>query len=199
MSRENSRRAEIGRAVVAWRTALQPEPTGTDRQRSQAGAKRASLARLRRAPSTMAALLQPEVIDLVRHLIPLGVAAPRAATIARVLAQFRTPPKADGGRRLPLIRMLGPQGKDETAKLKPLRLERLLDTTDEEELARQMIRLVQLVERDATIDLADLGVSLAWWHHDSIRIVWAYAYYDTDAPAASTAAPDDQPISEARS
>jgi len=187
-----NRREELAKVVRAWWQALQPQPTGNAQQRSEGGARRAGLARLRRAPSTMAALLEPEVIDLCRRLKPFDVEHARAATIARILAHVRSAQPATGQRGA-LVRVLGPKSNDkngEGAVLKRLRLERLLDTTGEEELARSMIRLLQLAGRDRPIDIGDLAASVADWNQDQVRIAWAYAYYDVDsAPSGDAPAP----------
>ena len=178
------RRYELAQVMRAWWQSLQPMPNGE--RRSEAGARRAALTRLRRAPSALAALLEPETIVLCRRLKPWRVAHARAATIARVLANVRMA-LPELGQRGSLVRVLGPNdAKGETGILKRLRFERLLDTKGEDELARGMVRLLQLAGKERPIDIGDLGTAIADWNREQVRIAWAYAYYGADSTALTS-------------
>lgn len=177
MSKDSNHHANAARG---WWRSLQPDP-----QRKRPGDP-ATLARLRRAASSTQALAEAETL---RFWALLGVGRDRLArvgTVARVLAYVRT--AAEPSRRPgALARELGPKefGRYETAKLKRLRFERLLATREEEELARAMIRLVQLAGRETPIDPGGLAASILAWDEEATRIAWAFAYHDpTGAPPA---------------
>jgi CRISPR system Cascade subunit CasB len=172
-------------AARAWWRSLQP-----DSPRKRPGDP-ATLARLRRAATSTQALAEAETLRLWALLGVDRDRLARVGTVARVLAHVRM--AAEQGRRGSLVRSLGPTefGKYETAKLKRLRFERLLATREEEELARAMIRLVQLAGRETAIEVGDLAVSILAWDEDTTRIAWALAYHDPTgvrAPAAATEA-----------
>lgn len=162
------------RAQVAhtWWQRLQPDPG-----RRWPGDP-ATLARLRRTASSAQALAEAETLRLWAELGADRDRLARVGTVARVLAHVRT---AGGpARRGALVRALGPTefGRYETARLKRLRLERLLATREEEELARAMARLVQLAGKDTPIDPGELAASILAWDEERTRIEWAFAYHD---------------------
>lgn len=172
-------------AARRWWRALQPD------LRTNRPGDSATLARLRRAASSTQALAEAETLRLWALLGVDRDRLQRVGTVARVLAHVRT--AAEQGRRGALARSLGPTefGRYETAKLKRLRFERLLATREEEELARAMIRLVQLAGRETAIDPGDLAASILAWDKDATRIAWAFAYHDpTSAPPADAATED---------
>jgi CRISPR system Cascade subunit CasB len=175
------------RAARDWWRRLQPDPQGTR------PGDPATLARLRRAASAAQALAEAETLRLWASLGVEHRRLARVGTVARVLAHVRR--AADAQRRGALARSLGPTafGKDETARLKRLRFERLLATREEEELARAMIRLVQLAGRETPIDVGDLAASILAWDAEATRIAWAFAYHDPSSPPAAdaVAAPED--------
>lgn len=183
MSGSYDRRAQAARA---WWQRLQPNPS------ARRPGDPATLARLRRAASSTQALTEAETLRLWALLEVEDGWLLRVGTVARVLAHVRV--AGEPGRRGSLVRALGPRefGKDETARLKRLRFERLLATREEEDLARAMIRLVQLAGRETPIDVGDLAAAILTWDDEATRIAWAFAYHDPGAaPAIAAASHDD--------
>jgi CRISPR system Cascade subunit CasB len=173
-------------AAGTWWRRLQP-----DRPAKRPGDP-ATLARLRRAASSTQALAEAETLRLWQLLEVEYRWLSRVGTVARVLAHVRT--AGEPGRRGSLVRALGPRefGKDETARLKRLRFERLLAMREEEDLARAMIRLVHLAGRETPIDVGDLAASILTWDEEVTRIAWAFAYHDPGAaPGIATASHDE--------
>lgn len=184
MSKDRKAQAQAARA---WWRSLQPDPRG------RLPGDPATLARLRRAASSAQALAEAETLRLWQLLGVNCDRLERVGTVARVLAHVRMAAEPSG-RSGALARSLGPKefGRNETARLKRLRFERLLATREEEELARAMIRLVQLAGRETPIDPGDLAASILAWDDERTRIDWAFAYHDpTSAPAVETAAPEE--------
>ena len=186
MTNHRDVRAQVARA---WWRRLQPAP-----DRHWPG-DQVTLARLRRAASSTQALAEAETLRLWAELGVGRSQLARVGTVARVLAQVRT--AGGSARRGALVRALGPTefGRYETARLKRLRLERLLATREEEELARAMARLVQLAGKETPIDPGELAASILAWEEERTRIEWAFAYHDpnrlqhaADADAAEEAA-----------
>lgn len=174
----------VAKSAREWWRYLHPDDNSGDK------GDRAALARLRRAGSPVEAMSEEATFDLFRR-IGLGPTdvhrLPRVAVIAMVLAHVRNDAAAEGEGRPPAaIRSVGrktPEDKD-SAKMKPLRLRRLLACRDDEELAREMRRFVALA--DGTLNVGDLAASLFFWG-DRVRARWAFEYY-----AAGAAAPREE-------
>lgn len=162
----------------AWWQALQPKP-------GKRSGDRAALARLRRETDVVAAMADEAVLDLYRGLglgnSPSDVARwlPRVAAIALVLAHVRED-AANGS----AVRAVGRARFDdsESAAMKPLRFRRLLACRDDEDLVRQMRRMVTLAGR--RVDVGDLAGSLLFWN-ERIRARWAFEYFAPDVPSPS--------------
>lgn len=169
MTNDRDVRAQVARA---WWRRLQPDAGG------HWPGDPATLARLRRVASSAQALAEAETLRLWAELGVNHDRLARVGTVARVLAHVRTA----GGPALrgALVRALGPTefGRYETGRLSRLRLERLLATREEEELARAMARLVQLAGKDAAIDPGELAASILAWDEERTRVEWAFAYHD---------------------
>jgi len=90
----------------------------------------------------------------------------QVACIAGVLAHVR-----DDNREW---RLGAQMARDETVK--PNRFERLLEAEDREELFRPMIRVVQTMDRTASIE--ELAESIFYWS-DTVRKRWAEHYWTT--------------------
>jgi CRISPR system Cascade subunit CasB len=171
--------------IRRWWSGLQPgEPGGRGR------GDRAALARLRRATLPLDALDEPAVFDLYRRL---GFGAreaenrlPWVAAAAMVLAHVRN----DEWNRSP-ARAVGRSNWDDktfdSARVKPLRFQRLLAAREPEDVAREMRRLVALADR--RINVGALGAAILDWNHpergERMRARWAFDYH-----AAGDAAPD---------
>jgi CRISPR system Cascade subunit CasB len=184
--------SRIAERTRGWWQDLQP--TKTNGEPNPSG-DRAALARLRRAAGPAEALAEEATLALFRRL---GLSSedyfrlPRVALIAVVLAHVRadTEPGADGF-RAPAARAVGRISAEDadSAKMSPLRFRRLLACREEEELAREMRRLVALA--DGKINVGDLAASLFFWG-EKVRQRWAFEYY-----AAGAAAPrPDESLAE---
>jgi CRISPR system Cascade subunit CasB len=146
---------------------------------------RAALARLRRETDIVAAMADEAVLDLYRTLglgnNPSEVERwlPRVAVIALVLAHVRED-TANGS----AVRAVGRTRFDcpNSAAMKPLRFRRLLACRDDEDLVRQMRRMVMLAGR--RIDVGDLAGSLLFWN-EKIQARWAFEYFAPDVPPPS--------------
>jgi CRISPR system Cascade subunit CasB len=158
-------------AALNWWRELQPDP---DRKIPQdRSGDRAALARLRRAGSLAEVMAEEATIDLWRRL---GNASDqqlaRVAVIAHVLAHVREHTDQR------VMRRVGRQSYDDadSAKLtlKPIRFRRLLASRDDDELMREMRRLVQLADR--RLDVGHLAASLLFWS-DTTRARWAFDYF----------------------
>jgi CRISPR system Cascade subunit CasB len=163
--------------AIAWWRALQPDE-GRARPQDRSG-DRAALARLRRAGSLAEAMAEEATIDLWRRLAAgEHRRLARIATIAHVLAHVREHVDQTAMRRVGRQRF----GDEESAKLKPLRFRRVLAARDDEELMREMRRLVLLADR--RLDVGNLAASLLFWR-DNRRARWVFDYF-----AAGRAAPE---------
>jgi CRISPR system Cascade subunit CasB len=174
---------ELESAARGWWLALQPDPA------SGRTGDRAALARLRRYTTPIEAMTEPAVFDLFRRMgFTSGEAAlrlPWVAVAAMVLAHAR-----DDARESP-ARSVGRQNwQDEafdTARMKPLRFQRLLVAREPEDLAREMRRLVALADR--RINVGAQAVAILEWadpdRGDRLRARWAFDYH-----AAGDAAPE---------
>lgn len=158
---------------------------------------RGTLARLRRSDNALDALREAETFALFGDLKLISrdafaneeayraAAAPalaRVAVLASVLAHVTQHDKT------PLGRALGPPRNGESAKLKPLRLARLLAARGDEEIRDQFRRAVRLL--DGSANVGDLAWLILTWDRDEIgdraRTLFAFAYHD-----ASEHAPDE--------
>lgn len=146
---------------------------------------RAALARLRRCASPTEAMAEAATLQLYRRLgyqpKEAGHRLPTVAVLAMVLAHVR-----DDGPHHPM-RTVGLQSvQDDNPKLKPIRFRHLMTVADDDDLAREMRRLVALADRKLAV--ADLATAILRWNdtfqRDRIRADWAFRYY-----AASEAAP----------
>ena len=100
-----------------------------------------------------------------------------------VLAHVRE----DTGPSRKAIQAVAKATPEDTAKLSPLRLRRLLASREEDELSREMRRFVSLADRK--VNVRDLGSSLLYWN-DSTRTQWAFDYHN-----AGFAAPTNKDVS----
>lgn len=172
---------KIGRGAVtlAWWRALRGDP-----ERGEAG-DRAALARLRRCATPTEAMAEPATLHLYRVLgfgsDEANYRLPTVAVLAMVLAHVR---EHAPGHPMRAVGLKSPQ--DEDPKLKPIRFRHLLTIADDEDLAREMRRVVALADRK--LDVAELARALLRWNdtyqRDRIRAEWAFHYY-----AAGDAAP----------
>ncbi len=121
-------------------------------------------------------MADPAVFDLYRRLDLRDVQSlPWVATAAVTLAFVRTnngvhPTRAVGCPK---------PGDLDKARMKPLRLRRMLNAREPEEVAVQMRRMVQLAEN--ALSPGDLGHAILIWAvpkaGDAIRARWAFEYY----------------------
>lgn len=170
--------------ALAWWRDLQPDEEGGDR---------AALARLRRAATLTEAMAEAATIDLWRRLVSCDPAhrttacdldlLPRVAAIAHVLAHARENTEQTVMRRVGRERY----GDAEGAILKPIRFRRLLAARADDELMREMRRLVQLADR--RLDVGHLAASLLFWS-DATRARWAFDYFAA-RHATPSVSPDD--------
>ena len=171
--------------ALAWWKALQPY---RDDGKPNPRADRGALARLRHAAAVLDALDEEVVFDLHRRLgfgrYRADITLPAVAAVAAVLAHVR---EHDPKRRP--ARAVGREtiadADLQSARMKPLRMRRLLQARTSDEVLRQMRRLVQLAGNKVDVGaLADL--ILDWLHPvrgDAARTRFAYDYY---AAGAST-------------
>ena len=180
--------SQVAERARAWWRELQP----ADERGQPRDGDRAALARLRRCATPAEAMVEEATLTLFRRL---GLKAtdqrrlPQVALIAMVLAQVRADAEPEaGGFRPAAVRAVGRSSLEdqESAKMSALRFRRLLAARDDEELAREMRRLVALA--DGRINVCDLAASLFHWNHpergDKVRQRWTFEYY-----AAGVAAP----------
>jgi CRISPR system Cascade subunit CasB len=180
--------ATLRERARAWWQDLQP--TKANGELNPTG-DRAVLARLRRASAPPDAMAEEATLALFRRL---GLGAedqarlPRVALIAMVLAHVRADADADGaGFRPAAARAIGRTALEDegSARMSALRFRRLLASRDDDDLAREMRRLVALAE--GRINVGDLAASLFSWNDelrgDAIRTRWAFEYYAAGAAA----------------
>lgn len=186
-----------GKARSWWRSL---QPVFEDGQPNPDG-DRAALARLRRAGTVAEGMAEEATHDLFGRLGHSCFDArhfPRAAVVAMVLAHVRADPKpGEKGRRPTAARTVGrtSMGDPDSALMKPLRFRRLLACRDDEDLAREMRRLVALAGE--TVDVGDLARSILYWN-DATRARWAFDYYAPGRPAPDTSATTPDSDEDAR-
>ena len=156
-------------AAAWWR-----ELTSMDaRGRLSRGTRRAALARLRRATTTLEVMLEPEALRLIERLPGGGeVYYRRAAMLAGVLATVRE----DDSR--PVARVLGRAALDdaESARLSEARFRRIL-LAEDDALLEAMRRLVRLAGEK--VDVYDLSYAMLHWG-EKIRQRWIFRYYNVE-------------------
>ncbi|GAN89306.1 hypothetical protein Gbfr_005_058 [Gluconobacter frateurii M-2] len=175
--------------VTWWRDLY---PTNPDQER---GGQRAIRARLRRCGSVWDIMMEPAFASLVRQFptAPSPDELPALALTIGVLAHVRTETptqKAPDGQtafRNAVAREIGPTdfggSPNEvatSARFKPNRLEKLLETRDPEECLTAFRRLVRLA--NAPLNIRDLAQSLLRWPAedaaaDRIRTRWVHDYW----------------------
>jgi CRISPR system Cascade subunit CasB len=146
-------------------------------------ADRAGLARLRRL-SVMAALSEEPVLRLFRMLgLRDSARLDRVATLACILAHVRDDTQIRFGRQIGRARF----GDADTAALKPLRFQRLLAASTEEEIATSFRRAVSLLGGKANV--ADLAAIILSFGNEKTKRRLIFDYYATggepDEPAAA--------------
>ncbi len=174
--------------AAAWWRALQPTLlNGEPNPRGD----RAALARLRRV-SVECAPFEEAVLDLYRKLAPPTdrfdkKRLDRAIRLALILAHVR---KDDFG--LLFGQSIGRTkfaDKDfETARLKPLRFQRLLNARGTEDIVREFRRAVDIAGNQANI--FDLARLILGWDFDKTRTRFAFDYFAAGSSAPSAAADD---------
>ncbi len=165
-----------------WWESLQPSKSGDG---SAGGGNRAALARLRRCSTWFEAAAEPETAHLFRRIGQHDERRlPRIAVLAVVLAHVRTEEPSK------LASSVGPEnGTEENAKLKPLRLRRLLSATADDEILTAFRRLVAL--KGGTANVADLTRNILNWHDEKTRMRFAFDYWQAGAAAPMDEAPDE--------
>ena len=165
-------------AALAWWQSLQP-----DLEHGKSG-DRAALAKLRRCASVAEAMNQPAAIDLFRRCqADRSSDLPAIALTAAILAHVRTHTPGT-----PVARHIGPDAPDapaETALLKPLRFQRLMQASDPDERLVVFRRLVMLAK--GKLDVLDLARATLDWS-ERRRRRWTYDYWSA-GPAEPAAAP----------
>lgn len=179
--------ADAWKVATMWWRELQPRtPDGSPNPRADRGA----LARLRHMDDPRKAMLEPAVMSLFHALGIEDAARYRrlewVAAAAMAMAHVRA-----HDRRHP-ARAVGPNELDDrtgaSARMKPLRFKRLMQSREAAEVARQMRRLVDLA--DHRVDVGRLAQAILDWNEgergERCRIDWTFAYYNAEmgAPAA---------------
>ena len=184
-----SRRTED--LAAAWWQELSFERSGGGLRRA-GGAKRAALAKLRRAEGPIDALAVPEAIDLYRRLrgVDPNVDADRVAAVAVALANLRPEPEnLRPDRRVPAVFARRSFHDPDSAGLSEARFRRLLQA-EGSELLDAFRRLVRLL--DGRADPRSLANASLHWG-DRMRQRWIFEYYGvavaTPHPDAASAAP----------
>lgn len=168
--------------AAGWWRALQPYRHDG---RHNPNADRAALARLRRADLS-AATLDPAALELFRALgLRSPSDLPRVALTAAVLAAVREDdPATHPARRLGI----DPADPNRRPLLSPLRFQRLMLATDDEERLTLFRRAVHLSE--GRINVRGLAEALLAWTEDRRRR-WIFHYYAAGAAAPETAPQHD--------
>lgn len=159
-------------AAEGWWQKLTSEDPG---QKSTRGARRATLARLRRAKNSLEILQEPETLRLIGR-IP-GRRQEQVAILAGVLAHVREHDPQPVGCAIGRGRL-----DDETALMSENRFRRLLQFPADE-LLDPMRRLVHLTKGKANVD--DLSFAMLNWG-DGVKKQWIFQYYGVSKDARST-------------
>jgi CRISPR system Cascade subunit CasB len=151
-----------------WWRELQDE-TGDGKRKP---GNRAALAQLRRA-SNIGAMAQDATLGLFRALRyrnPLRL--PRVATLASLLASIR-----DDATEIAFARAIGRRSFSEkdSALLKPLRFQRLVDSLEEEEILRNFRRAIDILGGSANV--ADLARIVLNFDDERTRQRLTFDYY----------------------
>lgn len=168
-------------AALVWWQSLQPDP-----DRGRAG-DRAALARLRRCATVAEAMAEAAAIDLFRRCEADNLNdLPTVALTAAVLAHVRR-----DAPKMPVARRIGPDSPDsppESALLKPLRFQRLMQAREPDERLVLFRRLVMLADRE--LNVRDLSEATLFWT-GKLRRQWTYLYWSASPsdPAADAIAP----------
>ena len=158
---ETERRDGAAIATEWWRALVSEDPG----RRTTQGARRAALARLRRAATPIEVMQEPEALRLIRRL-PRD--PERVAMLAGILAHVR---ESDDQR---IVRAIGRESFDEDkAIMSEARFRRLLQTPGNE-LMDPLRRLVRLTKGKANV--RDLSFSVLYWG-DSVKKRWIFDYY----------------------
>jgi CRISPR type I-E-associated protein CasB/Cse2 len=187
------------RAFAWWKRLIDPD-------RGDPG----SLARLRRARSTLEALNVPAGASLARRLGAAHADAPDWRTrdtldLARLLAHVKEhdaanrPMQAAGWKKFAGDKRESEAG-DDRPRLSEARFRRLYETGDGEEKVAAFTRLVALM--DGVVKVDALANDFLLWNHpdvgDRVRERWAFDYYHawTAAPTTPITDPDSDPTTD---
>ena len=168
-SKDSNDPNEAAIARAWWRSLTSIDPAG----RLTLGARRAALARLRRATSPLEIILEPEALQLLARLPRKSSAyQERVAILAGVLAIVREEDSR------PVARALGRDTLDdaESARMSEARFRRLL-LAEDYELMDRMRRVVCLAGNK--IDVYDLSFAILHWG-DGVRKRWIFRYYNVE-------------------
>ena len=160
----DTKRRDAADIAVGWWSDLVSEEPG---RRAPPGARRAALARLRRAATPIEVMQEPEALRLIRRL-PRD--PDRAAILAGVLAFVREPDDQ------PIARIIGRESFDEDkALMSEARFRRLLQTPGND-LMDPLRRLIRLTKGKANV--RDLSSSILYWDWgDRVKKRWIFDYY----------------------
>ncbi|MCY4504175.1 MAG: type I-E CRISPR-associated protein Cse2/CasB [Alphaproteobacteria bacterium] len=156
-------------AAAWWRELTANDSHG----RRTRGARRAALARLRRAATPVEVILEPEALRLLAALSGKGHAyRERAAILAGVLAAVREEDSQ------PVMRALGRFALDdaESARMSEARFRRLLQAEEDTQMDA-MRRLVRLA--GGKVDVYDLSDAILHWG-ERIKRRWIFRYYNVE-------------------
>jgi CRISPR system Cascade subunit CasB len=152
--------SELHDALVDWWNSL--DETRGDR------------AALRRCRNTVEVAFVPSFHRLRWNLYNLGwnyVNTESLAVIAGVLSHVKSNDESDH-----IAAQMGkPKKEGSSAPVHGLRFRRFLKVEEREDLLKQMVRIVRLL--DGNVNIPSLADSIYWWN-DYTRKEWAYKYYD---------------------
>ena len=158
----DTKRRDAADIAAEWWRDLVSEESG---RRATRGARKAVLARLRRAAMLIEVMQEPEALRLIRRL---PWAPDRAAILAGILAFVREP---DDQR---IARAIGRESLEEDkALMSEARFRRLLQTPGNE-LMDPLRRLIHLTKGKANVH--DLSSSVLYWG-DRVKKRWIFDYY----------------------
>jgi CRISPR type I-E-associated protein CasB/Cse2 len=174
-----------------WRAWVKPDTE------KRSGVKRAAAARLRRAQTSIDALMEPATLDLARRLDAFNkpLLLNRVGILAAVLAHVREEDSTKIGKAAGPLSLTGDALADDgTAILKQGRFRRLLQV-DNDELIDQMRRLVHLLGNKANVpNLADI---ILYWENDMCKRQLVFDYYNVMRETAMPAPSAETPASQA--